>query len=154
MRMNLDWRWYAWRELDPDTLYALLQLRSAAFVIEQNCLYADMDGRDAQAEHLCVRDRSGALLAYLRLLPPDEKSAQPALGRLVVAREARGEGLARAIAREGVRACQTRYPESDIRISGQQHLEGFYSSIGFEVVSAPYVDDGIWHVDMLLRWAR
>lgn len=152
--MNLDWRWYAWHELDPDTLYGFLQLRSAAFVIEQNCLYTDMDDRDQAAEHLCVRDRDGAMLAYLRLLPPDAKHGQPSLGRLVVAREARGEGLARAIAREGIRVCQIRYPEADIRISGQQHLEGFYASVGFQVVSPPYVDDGIWHVDMLLRWAR
>ena len=154
MRMNLEWRWYAWRELDPDTLHDLLRLRSAAFVVEQNCVYADMDGRDPQCEHLCVRDRSGALLAYLRLLPPGVSGAEPSLGRLVVVREARGEGLARAIAREGIRMCQTRYPERDIRIGAQQHLEAFYTSVGFKVASAPYVDDGIWHVDMLLRWSR
>lgn len=154
MRMNLDWRWYAWRDLDPDTLYDFLRLRSAAFVIEQNCVFADMDGIDPQCAHLCVRERDGALLGYLRLLPPGGRLPEPSLGRIVVAPSARGEGLARAIAREGVRECQTRYPERDIVISGQQHLEPFYATLGFAVDSRPYVEDGIWHVDMRLRWAR
>ena len=153
MRLNLDWRWHEWRDLDPDTLYDCLRLRSAAFVIEQNCVFPDMDGLDPQCTHLTVRER-GALLGYLRLLPPGVRGSEASLGRIVVAREARNEGLARAIAREGVRECQTRFPERDIVISGQQHLEAFYSSIGFAVDSKPYVEDGIWHVDMRLRWMR
>lgn len=154
MRLNLDWRWYAWRELDPDTLYDFLRLRSEAFVVEQNCVFAEMDGLDRQCEHLCVRDGQGALLGYLRLVPPGVRAAQPSLGRIVVAAAGRGEGLARAIAREGIRVCQQRYPEQDIFISGQQHLEGFYQSLGFAVISAPYIEDGIWHVDLRKAWAR
>jgi len=154
MRLNLDWRWYYWQQLDPDTLYALLRLRVDSFVVEQNCAYHELDGIDAQCEHLCVRGADQQLLGYLRLLPPGLKTTEPALGRLVVAAGARGEGLARALAQEGVRQCHLRYPERDIAISGQQHLEDFYSRLGFQVRSTPYLEDGIWHVDMLKRWSR
>lgn len=154
MRFNLNWRWYRWQELDVDTLYAFLRLRVDAFVTEQNCAFSEVDGLDPRCEHLCVREGNGKLLGYLRLLPPGLKSAEPALGRLVVAPDARGEGLARALIHEGVRACQAHYPEHDISISGQQHLEDFYGNMGFKVASTPYLEDGIWHVDMLKTWSR
>jgi ElaA protein len=154
MRLNLDWRWYSWQELDPDTLYDCLRLRVDVFVVEQKCAYPELDGLDPRCEHLAVRDGGGALLAYLRLLPPGLKGPEPALGRLIVAAEARGQGLARALVQEGIRTCHTRYPEHDIYISGQQHLEDFYGSMGFQVISQPYLEDGIWHVDMLKAWTR
>jgi len=154
MRLNLDWRWHSWRELDVDTLYECLRLRVDCFVVEQKCAYPEIDGLDPRCEHLTVREPGGPLLGYLRLLPPGLKGDEPALGRLVVRESERGQGLARAIVAEGIRACQARYPEHDIYISGQQHLEDFYRSMGFEVFSQPYLDDGIWHVDMLKRWER
>lgn len=154
MRLNLDWRWYSWAELDATTLYDLLKLRVDVFVVEQKCAYEELDGIDPQCRHLLVRNSVGELLGYLRLLPPGLRWPQPGLGRLVVARDARGEGLARALVQEGVRGCQTQYPEHDIHISAQQHLEAFYQSLGFVVNSTPFIDDGIWHVDMLKPWDR
>ncbi|WP_028079682.1 GNAT family N-acetyltransferase [Solimonas soli] len=154
MRLNLDWRWHSWRELDVDTLYECLRLRVDCFVVEQKCAYPEIDGLDPRCDHLTVREPAGALLGYLRLLPPGLKGDEPALGRLVVRDEARGQGLARALVAEGVRGCQARYPEQDIYLSGQQHLEEFYQSMGFQVISQPYLDDGIWHVDMLKAWSR
>lgn len=154
MQLNLDWRWYAWNELDAPTLYALLKLRVDVFVVEQKCAYQELDGLDADCDHLLVRDADGALIAYLRLLPPGLKSGHPKLGRLVVAESARGQGLARALAQEGIRGCQIRYPEHDIQIGAQQHLEAFYQSLGFIVQSTPYLEDDIWHVDMLKPWQR
>lgn len=154
MRLNLNWRWYHWRDLDPDTLYAFLRLRVDAFVTEQNCAFSELDGLDPRCEHLCARDPAGPLLGYLRLLPPGLKSRYPGLGRLVVAPSARGQGLARSLLQAGVRACHERYPEQDIAISAQQHLEDFYRRMGFEVGSKPYLEDGIWHVDMRKAWTR
>ncbi|MGH8446291.1 MAG: GNAT family N-acetyltransferase [Solimonas sp.] len=154
MRLNLDWRWHAWRDLDIDTLYECLRLRVDIFVVEQKCPYPELDGLDDRCEHLTVRDAAGKLLGYLRLLPPGLKVPEPALGRLVVSAGARGHGLARALVQEGVRAAQARYPEQDIYLSGQQHLEDFYASLGFQVISQPYLEDGIWHVDMLKAWVR
>lgn len=144
------WRWHHWRELDPDTIYAFLKLRSDIFVVEQNCAFSDMDGLDPHCEHLCGSGESGQLFAYLRLLPPGAKSAEPALGRLVVAAAARGSGLARAAMREGILRCRARYPDQAIFLSAQKHLAGFYASLGFATIGAAYLEDGIPHVDM--RW--
>lgn len=154
MQLDLDWRWYEWSELDADALYDLLELRVDIFVVEQKCAYPELDGLDRRCEHLLLRNGQGLLLGYLRLLPPGLKSPQPALGRLAVVAASRGQGLARALALEGVRRCQARHPEQDIHIAAQVHLEAFYQSCGFEVDSKPYLDDGIWHVDMVRRWKR
>lgn len=147
----LTWTWHRWTDLKPDTLYAFLKLRSDIFVVEQNCVFSDMDGVDAQCEHLCGLDRQGRLLAYLRLVPPGVKAAQPALGRLVVAPDARRRGGGRAAMLEGIRHCRLRYPGQGIFLSGQQHLEKFYASLGFKTISAPYLEDGIPHVNMLRK---
>lgn len=154
MQLNLDWRWYAWDQLDVPTLYALLKLRVDVFVVEQKCAYPELDGLDAACDHLLVRDAGGALIAYLRLLPPGLKSVRPMLGRLLVTESWRGQGIARALVRAGVRDCQQRYPEQDIQIGAQQHLEAFYQSLGFIVQSTPYLEDEIWHIDMHKPWQR
>ena len=145
----IDWHWYRWDALSADVLYAFLRLRSEIFVVEQNCVFADMDGVDPECEHLCGYDTQGQLLAYLRLVPPGVKAPQPALGRLVVAQPARGRGLARLAVHQGLQRCAARYPEQDVFLSGQQHLEPLYVSLGFRTISAPYLEDGIWHVNML-----
>jgi ElaA protein len=145
----VTWRWYDWSELDADTLYAFLRLRSDIFVVEQNCAYSDMDGLDPQCRHLCGFDTGGGLHAYLRLLPPGLKNAHPAIGRLVVSAAARGSGLGRRIMEEGLRECARRHLQAPVFLSGQQHLQRFYESLGFRTISAPYLEDGIPHVDML-----
>ncbi|HEY0973349.1 MAG TPA: GNAT family N-acetyltransferase [Solimonas sp.] len=158
---NPHWRWYAWSQLDPDTLYAFLKLRSDIFVVEQNCVFSDMDGIDARCTHLCGRDSHGRLLAYLRLVPPGvERPAHitegtranasdgPALGRLVVDAAARNRGLARAAVQEGLRRCAHDYAGQPVYLSAQQHLEPLYASLGFVGISPAYLEDGIWHVDM------
>jgi len=145
---DLHWTWHAWASLSPDTLHDFLRLRSDIFVVEQNCAYPDIDGIDPLCEHLCVRNKEHALLAYLRLVPPNVKAAQAAIGRLVVASPARGTGLGRSAMLEGIRRCSERYPGLDIFLSGQLHLEGFYHSLGFVTFTEPYLEDGIQHVNM------
>lgn len=146
---RLRWNWYRWADLKPDTLYGFLKLRSDIFVVEQNCVFSDMDGADAHCEHLCGTDGAGQLLSYLRLVPPGLKSPQPALGRLVVDISMRNTGAGRATLLEGLRHCGERYPSQDIFLSAQQHLENFYASLGFVRSGAAYLEDGIWHVNML-----
>ena len=151
--MTPRWQWYAWGELTPDVLYAFLRLRSAVFVVEQDCVFPEMDGRDPQCEHLCGWD-GAALAAYLRLVPPGVRTAEVALGRVVVAAAARGTGLGRAAMREGLARCAQRYPGQPVKVSAQHHLEAFYSSLGFTAVGTPYDEDGILHVDMVRRSSR
>lgn len=147
----LHWRWYLWRELDPDALYAMLKLRSDVFVVEQNCVFSDMDGVDPRCEHLGGFDDAGQLLVYLRLLPPGVKFPECSLGRLVTAATARRGGLARQACERGLLRLKQRYAGHTARIGGQQYMETFYASLGFKATGAPYLEDGIPHVDMLLK---
>jgi len=147
-KSDLSFSWYEWAALSPDVLYAILRLRSAVFVVEQDCVFPDMDGRDPACEHLCGWS-NGELTAYLRLVPPGVRTPEVALGRVVVAKAARGTGLGRAIMLEGLAHCARRYPGQPVKVSAQQHLEAFYHSLGFAAVGKPYLEDGVWHVDMV-----
>ena len=127
----------------------MLALRSRIFVVEQTSVYQDCDGLDKQAMHLMIYNQ-GTLIASARILPPDSLFPElPAIGRVVVVTERRGEGLGHRLMREAVRVCRSLYPGQTIRISAQQHLSDFYAGHGFEIVSEPYLEDGIWHVAML-----
>lgn len=144
--------WRTFEELDPRTLYALLQLRQSILVVEQESPYADLDGRDPDARHLLAVDPSGVLLGYARLFGPryrdnlDEDITT--FGRLVVVPERRKGGLGRALADECLKVLSTEFPTHDIRISAQEHLESFYKALGFERDSDPYDDAGVQHIDM------
>ncbi len=139
--------WYEWAALTPDVLYSILRLRSAIFVVEQDCVFPDMDGRDPLCEHLCGWD-GVRMVPYLRLVPRGVRTPEVALGRVVVAQGARKRGLGRAVMLEGLRHCARRYPGQPVKVSAQRHLEAFYNSLGFATVGKAYLEDGIWHVDM------
>ncbi|MDB5967896.1 MAG: family N-acetyltransferase [Hydrocarboniphaga sp.] len=154
--MDTLYTWHRWAELTPDRLYAFLKLRSDIFVVEQNCVFPEMDGIDPLCEHLSASSPDGQLMAYLRLVPPGVKrphsespaAAGPAVGRVVVASQWRGTGLGRQLMVRALEYCGEHYPGQPVALSGQQHLERFYASLGFVTQSPPYLEDGIWHVDM------
>ncbi len=142
--------WFEWAQLDLDRLYALLKLRSEVFVVEQNCVFLDIDGADPGAEHLLAETGDGALLGGLRVLPPDARRELPAIGRIVVAPGARGRGLGAAMTSAGIERCRRRWPQAAIHLAAQEHLLDFYGRLGFRPAGPRYLDDGIWHVDMRL----
>lgn len=150
-------RWVArrFRELDPDTLYALLQLRAEVFVVEQDCPYLDPDGKDRHPEalHLLGLADDGSLAAYLRILPAGLSYPQVSFGRVLTAPAWRGRGLGDALVRAALAEIETRWPGADVQIGAQAHLQDYYGRHGFVASSAPYVEDGIPHVDMLRRGA-
>jgi ElaA protein len=136
-------------ELSSEQLYALLKLRSEVFVVEQDCIYLDLDDRDQQAWHvLGLQDDS--LVCYARLLPPGSRFPEPSIGRVVSAASVRRFGYGRQLMQAAITACQRQWPGQEIRISAQQYLEAFYQSLGFLSCSAPYQEDGIDHVEMRL----
>lgn len=145
----LAWRLWHWNEWSNDLLYAAMRLRSAIFVVEQHCVFPDMDGLDPACSHLCGTDDSGELLAYARLLAPGVKYPEASIGRVVTAEAARGRQLGRALMVEALRLTRERHPGSWIRIGAQQRLDRFYASLGFVQTGEPYLEDGIWHIDML-----
>ena len=146
----LSWHCQPFDRLDRRDLYALLQLRCAVFIVEQNCPYLDPDGKDLldSTHHLYARDSNGAVLACLRLLAPGVSYAHPSIGRVANAASTRGSGLGRELMRRGIAECQRLWPGQPIRIGAQAYLRRFYESLGFVVDSAEYLEDGIPHFEM------
>lgn len=147
----LKWQWAKLGELSAEQVYAVLAARVAIFVVEQNCAYLDLDGLDGgDAEHLIAW--SGPDVAgYLRVLGPGTRFDDPSIGRIITAKAFRGSGLGREVVAKGIARTRQRYPGKPIRISAQKYLEKFYGDFGFVSVSEPYLEDGIPHVEMLLR---
>ena len=150
-------RWFEWNDFDPDVLYALLRLRSEVFVVEQACVFHEMDGLDPRCAHLLALDADSAqVVGCLRRVPagikrphtPSPAAPGPTLGRLVTASRVRGTGVGRALMREGIARCERDHPGQDVYLSAQQRLQGFYESFGFDAIREPYDEDGILHVDM------
>lgn len=147
----IDWQWATFVALSSDDVYAILALRQDVFVLEQQSLFRDIDGIDQQADHLLGwhgADTQRKLVAYLRCVPPDVYG-QLTLQRVLCARSMRGTGLGKQLFANGVAYAQRRYPTFAIAISAQHHLENFYASFGFVTCSAPYLEDGILHCDMV-----
>ena len=143
----MNWHWCRFEDLGVHELYDALALRMRVFVLEQGP-YQDADGLDPHASHLLGREK-GALIAYLRVVDPGRKYEEPSIGRVVVAPEARGRALGRALMQEGIARSRAAWPGRGIRISAQTRLERFYRSLGFELVGAEYLEDGIPHIEML-----
>lgn len=128
-------------------LYALLKLRVDIFVVEQNCPYPELDGTDADALHLMLK-QGDDIIAAARIFPPhDDNPAK--IGRVVVSPVHRGKRLGEALMRDALEACKDRFPGAPVFLSAQSHLTNFYASFGFRPVSEQYLEDGIPHVDML-----
>ncbi len=128
-------------------LYALLKLRVDVFVVEQNCPYPELDGKDDRALHLMLK-RGGEIIAAARIFPPHD-GVPAKIGRVVVSPAHRGERLGQALMREALKACAKRFADAPVFLSAQSHLQRFYASFGFKPVSDEYLEDGIPHVDML-----
>jgi len=146
----VNWTWQRFAELGVDNLHDALQLRSRVFILEQGP-YLDVDGHDRNSWHLLGRDDAGTLVAYLRVVDPGVKYAEPSIGRVVTAPEVRGTGLGRRLMREGLLGCARHWPGQAVRISAQARLQRFYTELDFSVASAEYLEDGIPHLEMLWR---
>jgi ElaA protein len=142
------WRFARFDDLTAREVHDILQARSAVFVVEQACVFHDVDGVDTQSWHLLAYQGSG-ILAYCRLIPPGIKYPEASIGRVVTTAIARGQGRGRALMVEALRRAEDLWPGQPIRIGAQQRLEAFYRSLGFQTVSEPYDEDGIPHIEML-----
>lgn len=143
------WRLMAFGDMRVAELYEVLRLRTEVFVLEQNCLYQDMDGADPQAMHV-LGVRQGELLAYARCFGPGVKFAEATIGRVITRASARGHGLGHELMEQAIRAVSQVWGPQSIRIGAQSRLISYYAQHGFKVASGPYDEDGIEHVEMLL----
>lgn len=134
-------------ELTLEELYEILKLRSEVFVVEQNCIYNDIDGKDLTSSHIMIKE-NGKIKAYLRALQTGVSYEDASLGRVLVSPDARGKGYAKAIVIKGVEYILNNFNTTKITIGAQEYLKNFYSKIGFKPISEVYDEDGIPHLDM------
>ena len=147
-----EWQWSSFADLPNKDLYEMLAQRQNVFVLEQQCLYPDLDNYDQDAWHLLgwrTIDGKRQLGACLRVIAPGVKYTEMSIGRVLSTSAARGTGIGRELLVEGIARAEQLYPGHRIRIGAQQYLEAFYASFGFKTVSEPYDEDGIMHVEML-----
>lgn len=146
----LTFKTTAFHELSLSELYAIMLLRQAVFVVEQNCPYLDADGKDAQALHLGVYNEEGELLAYARIFDRGIAYADYAsIGRVIVAQKARGTGLGYQLMEEAAKQLYQHYGQQPIKISAQAHLQTFYGRLGYQGIGEGYLEDDIPHRAMI-----
>ena len=145
---NLNWQLLSFDQLDVNLLYALLRLRTEVFVVEQNCVFQDMDNKDQQCHHLLGWEGK-QLVAYTRLVPPGVSYSEPSIGRVVTSPAARGNGLGRVLMDKSIEEANKLFGDLPIRIGAQLYLRRFYESLGFMQSSEIYDEDGIDHIEML-----
>jgi ElaA protein len=134
-------------ELSTNELYEMLQLRSEVFVVEQNCVYQDIDGKDQKAIHV-LGYSDDILVAYSRLFKPKDYFEYASIGRVIVKESYRDQKLGHELMRVSIDAITTLFQETKITISAQLYLQKFYESHGFVVVGESYLEDDIPHIEM------
>lgn len=143
----MTWEVLTLEAMDARTLHDVLRLRVDVFVVEQRCIYPELDGLDPVARHVLARDAEGALVAYARILPA-QQDGMPHLGRFVVRADHRGKGLAHELIRRTMEEALRWTGASRLALAAQTHLEGLYAGHGFRRTGPDYDWDGIPHVDM------
>ena len=134
-------------EFTIDELYDILQLRSEVFVVEQDCVYQDIDGKDRKALHV-IGTKGGKVVAYTRIFDAGDYFEKASIGRVVVSKEARAYGYGHDMMKASIAAIQEHYDTTSIKISAQTYLRKFYESHGFVKVGEEYLEDGIPHIGM------
>lgn len=140
----------SFKELSTDELYTMLQLRSKVFVVEQNCVFQDMDDKDRKGLHVLAYS-GDALVAYSRLLPAGVSYPQMSIGRVLTDTGRRKEGFGIGLMKFSISAMYEHYGKQPIRIGAQQYLRKFYESFGFVLSGDMYLEDGIPHIEMILE---
>jgi ElaA protein len=147
---SIQWTIKSFPELTPAELYDILKLRSEVFVVEQQCIFLDMDNRDQDSRHLQGR-LNGELVAACRILPPGLTYDEPSIGRVVGSPRYRGKGAGIALMENAIQETIRLYGTLPIKIGAQLYLKRFYENLGFVQCSETYMEDDIPHIKMLRR---
>ncbi|MCO7521709.1 MULTISPECIES: GNAT family N-acetyltransferase [unclassified Pseudomonas] len=147
--MPIEWICKHHTDLTKEQLYAILQLRTEVFVVEQRCAYQEVDGLDLRGDTLHLMGWDGErLVAYLRLLDPQSQHGEVVIGRVVTAAEVRDQKLGHPLLLKGLEAAEHCWPGTPVYLSAQAHLQAFYARHGFVVVGEEYLEDDIPHIGM------
>ena len=149
----MKWNAKPWNDLTRDELHGVVRLRVDVFVLEQDCAYNDLDGKDPRAWHVWAEDqplsKGGAAAAYARVLAPGVSYADPSIGRVATRRDLRGAGTGKELMLRSLEVAGRLWPGQGVRISAQCYLEDWYGGLGFKPVGDPYLEDGIPHIQMI-----
>lgn len=146
--MNFEFKHFI--DLSLDELYDILKLRAEIFVVEQDCVYNDLDELDKTAVHQFMK-KEGKIIAYSRLLKPGTRFPDYSIGRVVVKESERGTGLGIQMMEEAKNFILNEWKATQIKVSAQKYLRSFYESLGFKIVTEEYLEDGIPHFGMLFQ---
>lgn len=139
---------YTYIELSKEDLYEVLNLRTEVFVVEQNCPYQECDNLDQLSIHYLYR-KNGKIVAYLRLLLPEKNVVK--IGRVVVKKSERQNGFGIDIMNAAIEDFKIQFNDSILKISAQQYLDKFYTSLGFVATGKKYLEDDIPHQEMIFK---
>lgn len=145
----MSWQLKRFEALTADELYNILKERVDVFVVEQACPYPEVDGHDKVAYHL-YQEQNGEIIAYLRILPAGSPHPHLSIGRVLVKKNYRGQGMATELLQRALDFIQHELKETMVFIQAQEYLQEFYTSFGFQPISETYLEDHIPHLDMIL----
>ncbi|RWR13134.1 GNAT family N-acetyltransferase [Siminovitchia fortis] len=147
----MNWKIKTFDELTTNELYAILRERVDIFVVEQQCAYRELDNFDQSSYHIYACDGK-EIAAYARILPSGTAYPELSIGRVLVKESYRGRGLAVELMKRALDFIREELKEKVVRLQAQEYLLSFYGSLGFEKISEVYLDEGIPHADMLLKF--
>ena len=141
-------------ELSTEEIYNILKLRSEVFVVEQNCIYQDIDKKDQKAIHLFI-EKNSEIIAYTRIFKKgDYYEENPSIGRVVVCKKERGKNLGKEIMKKAIYYVKENMDEKKIELSAQKYLDKFYKELQFYPEGEDYLEDGIPHQRMFYDLIR
>ena len=150
--MLTNWSWKNFSELSNLELYHIMRLRQEVFFIEQKMHYIDADLKDIKSKHLFLKnqlDEKIKIVAYLRIIPPGSEKLYPMLGRILVNSKYRGQGYGKKLIQKALSKIATTWPSIPVEVHAQENLRLFYESLGFKMISEPFMEQGISHLRML-----
>ena len=141
---------YTYQQLSKEKLYQIIRLRLEVFVLEQNCIYQDLDNKDQKAIHL-VGEEDGKVIAYTRLFKKGDYFENASVGRVIVKKESRKKDYGKIIMQKSIEELKNEHNEENIEISAQKYLIKFYDDLGFKKIGEEYLEDNIPHIKMVLK---
>lgn len=149
--MKINWICKHFNELSAEEFHDIIQLRINVFIVEQNCPYPEIDGKDKNAYHVYGKSEENKIVAVSRIIPPGISYDECSIGRVASSSTARLTGCGIDLMKFSIENINKIYGKSDIRISAQEYLKSFYEKFGFLKVSDSYLEDDIPHIEMLRK---
>tara|TARA_X000000368_G_C22984594_1_gene691529 strand:- start:65 stop:517 length:453 start_codon:yes stop_codon:yes gene_type:complete len=138
------------QEIDSKTLHNIFLLRAEVFIVEQECIYQDIDGKDLKSIHI-IGKKNQEIVAYSRIM--NLKNDFCSIGRVLVKKDSRKKGLGKKLMRKSIEEAAKEYRKRKIKISAQEYLRKFYTEIGFKHTGKSYLEDGIPHIEMIFNFS-